>query len=304
MTDQVSMELIMHPKHIKKDVKNGVHESFHSQITQAKQLITGWVKQPEYESKMVRKIKLISLNIYDIIVDIYTAVIMHCAKPIPYVSLASMVHIDGFNKSDSIKTVAELIALLKDTGIYEVSRRDSRYYVQSLVNLPEVLQRRIELSCYLPPMVERPKHIKDNHTSGYLTLNDSVLLGYKENQHNMPLALDVLNTLNSTAFELDEYIINNFKKDWHREELTDDEIYLLDTKDRNQYLIEKGTRRDYLEQFEVLKGHLKDRPFYFTNKYDKRGRIYTQGYHFSPQGTSFEKACINLKTKEFITGEL
>ena len=304
MTDQVSMELIMHPKHIKKDVKEGVHKSFTKTITQAKELITAWVEQPEHESKMARKSKLLNLNIYDIIVDIYTAVIMHCAKPMPYVSLASMVHIDGFDKVDSIKVVAELIALLKDTGIYALSRRDGKWYVESLVNLPEVLQRRIDLSCYLPPMVEQPQTIKNNHTSGYLTINDSVLLGFKENQHNMPLALDVLNTLNNTVFELDEYIIDNFKKDWHRQELTDDEIYLLDTKSRNQYLIEKGTRRDHLEQFEVLKGHLKDRPFYFTNKYDKRGRIYTQGYHFSPQGTSFEKACINLKTKEFITGEL
>ena len=42
--------------------------------------------------------------------------------------------------------------------------------------------------------------------------------------------------------------------------------------------------------------------FWLQNKVDKRGRIYTSGYHISPQGSSFKKAMINLANKEIVTG--
>ena len=42
--------------------------------------------------------------------------------------------------------------------------------------------------------------------------------------------------------------------------------------------------------------------FYFGNKVDKRGRIYTQGYHINLQGTPFKKASLNFANKEQVTG--
>ena len=42
--------------------------------------------------------------------------------------------------------------------------------------------------------------------------------------------------------------------------------------------------------------------FWLQNKVDKRGRIYTSGYHLNPQGSSFKKAMLNLKKKEIVTG--
>ena len=42
--------------------------------------------------------------------------------------------------------------------------------------------------------------------------------------------------------------------------------------------------------------------FYFTWKYDKRGRIYSQGYHVNIQSTSFKKSLINLHNKLVVTG--
>jgi len=42
--------------------------------------------------------------------------------------------------------------------------------------------------------------------------------------------------------------------------------------------------------------------FYLTNKVDKRGRIYSQGYHINTQGTSFKKAMIDLAHEELVTG--
>ena len=41
--------------------------------------------------------------------------------------------------------------------------------------------------------------------------------------------------------------------------------------------------------------------FYLTHKVDKRGRIYSSGYHITTQGTAFKKASIELSKKELVT---
>ena len=40
--------------------------------------------------------------------------------------------------------------------------------------------------------------------------------------------------------------------------------------------------------------------FYLTHKYDKRGRIYCQGYHVTYQGAPWNKACIEFADQEII----
>jgi hypothetical protein len=41
---------------------------------------------------------------------------------------------------------------------------------------------------------------------------------------------------------------------------------------------------------------------WMTNKVDKRGRIYSQGYHITPQGAPFKKAMLELAKEEVVTG--
>ncbi|WP_273637061.1 hypothetical protein [Moraxella catarrhalis] len=153
-------------------------------------------------------------------------------------------------------------------------------------------------------MIEPPKPVNNNRQSGYLTINDHIVLGYKENQHNQRLSLDVINTLNQNKYVLDNYVIQNFEKPWFKEVLKECELSLLDTIDQQKYYDQTVTFEKYKEQLKVLTEIIKDKPIYFNHKYDKRGRIYTVGYHFNTQGTSYEKACINLCKQELITGEL
>jgi DNA-directed RNA polymerase len=40
--------------------------------------------------------------------------------------------------------------------------------------------------------------------------------------------------------------------------------------------------------------------FYLTHRYDKRGRVYCQGYHVTYQGTPWNKAVLELADKEII----
>jgi DNA-directed RNA polymerase len=41
---------------------------------------------------------------------------------------------------------------------------------------------------------------------------------------------------------------------------------------------------------------------YFNHKVDKRGRIYSQGYHLNTQGTAFKKAMLEFAKEELVTG--
>lgn len=303
---QATIELLMHPKHITNDVRELIKTDFQNQITQSIKAIHKWIMVEEYQSKNERKELLSCLDIESIVMDILSTTFMYAQSPMPFISIASMIRIDGMDKLSSLKTVSELLALLVHTKLYEIQRTKDNRYIYSLLELPHdhPLTKRVRLSCYLPPMVEKPKMIHNNYQSGYHTVNDCVILGFTENRHKEHLALDVINRLNSIKYSLDPFILGNYEKQWHREELHDDELALLDNQDQLDYHIQHQTWQQYQEQFEVLSELLKDKTLYFLHKYDKRGRIYTQGYHFSNQGTSFEKACLNLKDKELITGEL
>lgn len=307
MIDQRTLEYYMHPQHIKQALKDDLLHSCPNEIHQATELVKAWIHEPEttqYVYEIKQSIKHYPL--YDIVTDIITTVCMHATTPIPLVSIASMISIDGLSKRHSIQTVCGMLVAISKIPFFTIidNGKGNARSIKSNMVLDQRIQDRLRLACYLPPMVEKPKHIKDNNTSGYLTFNDSVILGFKENQHNNPLALDVINTLNNTQYELSDYTLDNFTKPWHRDELDTDELALLSADEQNGYFKEASTFAQYQEQFNVMTGHLKDQTVYFTHKYDKRGRVYSQGYHYNPQGTSFFKACLNLKAKETVTGEL
>lgn len=304
--NQRQLEILMHPKHIRRDVSEIIIKSFSKQIEQSVKAIHKWTEVSEYESKNARKQVLSTLDIHKLAVDIFTTITMVTQKPLPYISVASQIAIDNMSKLDSIKTACELIALLQHTKLYVINKNYDTRLIESLVVLPKdaEITKRIRLSCFLPPMIEPPKPVNNNRQSGYLTINDHIVLGYKENQHNQRLSLDVINTLNQNKYVLDNYVIQNFEKPWFKEVLEECELSLLDTIDQQKYYDQTVTFEKYKEQLKVLTEIIKDKPIYFNHRYDKRGRIYTVGYHFNTQGTSYEKACINLCKQELITGEL
>lgn len=163
------------------------------------------------------------------------------------------------------------------------------------MELPDELVNRLTIMCVLPPMLVKPRTLRHNKSCGYLTINnDSLMLGDKENYHDECISLDVLNTLNSQALCLDLDICYKFQKEFKSE---------FD-KDTDEYLNQRKTYERAKEQFEFFRDKIQDRTIHFTHKVDKRGRVYSQGYTFNFQGSSYEKACINLKTKEFVEGEL
>jgi len=160
--------------------------------------------------------------------------------------------------------------------------------VVSCIPLSEELIKYIENSQYLPPMVCEPLPLTHNYSSGYLTHNDSLILG-TGNHHGGDLCLDVLNTMNSVALKLDLDFLSTVE-----EEPTFD----LDTQDKaDQWAQFK--EQSYMF-YDLM--HQNGNRLYLTHKVDKRGRIYACGYHISTQGTAFKKASLELANEELVEG--
>lgn len=303
--NQATLEKLLLPRHIHNRIEEEVVKHFQDQIIQGKSLLQEWLDRQYWESKQVRLESIRYLDLEKIVVDVLTRVLMLVGNPMPLVSLSGMMHLtDELSKTYNMLTVMEIYAVLKKVGLYsiETSPSDARI-VTPLVLPSESGERRIQLGCYLPPLIERPKKLTSNDSSGLHTVSkDSLILGGKVNHHTGTISLDVLNKLNSIEYTLDETI--DTEKSFHTTYLTEREYGELTLEDQQMYDLQVSNHHKAREQFNYLKEILRDKKLYFTHKYDKRGRVYSQGFHFNIQGTSYEKACLNLANKEVIHGEL
>jgi DNA-directed RNA polymerase len=194
------------------------------------------------------------------------------------------------DKPEAIKTIAELVAVLCFTDVFDIFKPVGSLSLHIKFNLaipPELLSF-IQNTAFLPPMLCTPKEVTNNYSSGYLTHEDSLVLG-KGNNHDGDLCLDVINKMNSVCLKLDTQFLST---------LTETPTFMLDDQEKidqwNKFI--KQSYSFYL----MLATH--DNEFYLTHKVDKRGRIYAQGYHLNTQGTAFKKAMIELANEELVEG--
>lgn len=90
---------------------------------------------------------------------------------------------------------------------------------------------------------------------------------------------DVQEILYSNPLQLNPYVINNF-------------IETKNTYSKYNYICKKAYEK------------LGVNTFHINYKYDYRGRMYAKNYYINPQGTSYNKACIQSAIDIPITGEL
>lgn len=282
-------------KHIDAKIKEAIEESSEMQakLTHGVQLVQNYLDQAPgyYKSKQQRVGQLGTMDLRSLVLEMFVGV-AYSQRPELFTSVtAQMAARLNFNdRKEAITTVAELLAVLCETDAFDIIKEHkmASLMLVSRVPLPENLIRFIENSQCLPPMVCEPLELKHNHSSGYLTHNDSLILG-SGNHHDGDICLDVLNIINKVAFQLDLGFLSKVE-----EEPTFD----LDTQDKIDNWI-RFKRQSYW--FYSLMEQQGNR-FYFCNKVDKRGRIYAQGYHLNPQGSSFKKAMLELANEEIITG--
>ena len=292
--NQSALEQLIHPYHLSKDIKRYLSEEYSDDISNIKTVLQDYLSQEYWDSKNER-LQAINKDLTKVILNILTQTVLIASDYVPLLSICSSVSF-GLGRYHDIQTCADILWLINQTDLILIDISvDNTRYIQSNMELPDELVNRLTIMCVLPPMLVKPRTLRHNKSCGYLTINkDSLILGDKENYHDECISLDVLNTLNSQALCLDLDICYKFQKEFKSE---------FD-KDTDEYLNQRKTYERAKEQFEFFRDKIQDHTIHFTHKVDKRGRVYSQGYTFNFQGSSYEKACINLKTKEFVEGDL
>lgn len=254
-------------------------------------LIKEYLAGTYYASKTKRIAQLTNIDIPALVLDIFVGVAYSIRLELFTSVTAQMAaRLNFSDRTEAIATVGELLAVLCNTDAFDIVKetKQGSLMVISRIPLPSILIEFIEHSQYLPPMVCEPLELTHNHSSGYLTHNDSLILG-SGNHHDGDICLDVLNTMNKVQFKLDLDFLCKVE-----EEPTFD----LNTQDK----LDQWTRfkkQSYV--FYSLMAQQGNR-LYFNNKVDKRGRVYSCGYHINPQGAAFKKAQLELATEELVEG--
>lgn len=291
--NQSTFEQVLHPYHIGGDIQEYLSDKYADEVNSLTTSLREYISIPYWDSKDER-LQSINKDLTKVILNILMQTVILASEYVPLLSVCSSVSFGGSRYHD-IQTCADVLYLINQTDLILIDIIGSTRYIKSNMQLTDELVNRLNIMCVLPPMLVKPRTLRQNKSSGYLTINkDNLILGDKENYHDEAISLDVLNTLNSQALCLDLDICYKFQKEFKSE---------FD-KDTDEYLNQHKTHNKAKEQFEYFRDVIQDKTIFFTHKVDKRGRVYSQGYQFNTQGSSYEKACINLKTKEFVTGEL
>lgn len=157
------------------------------------------------------------------------------------------------------------------------------------------VQRELDMYQFPLPMVVAPKELNRNKDTPYIDLKDgSVIL--RNNHHDEDVCLDHLNRVNQYRFSINEIVARMVKNQWRNLDKPKEGEQRKDF-DKRKRAFEKydRTAKQVMDQVTELGNE-----FYLTHKYDKRGRVYSQGYHINYQGNAWNKAVVELADKEII----
>ena len=294
MLDIVRQELIetrYSRKHIDEKIREEIKNNpdMLERVEAGVELLQEYMQGQYYASKMKRIEQLSALNLEELVMEIFVGIAYFQREEL-FTSVTAQLasRLNFSDKVDAIKTVAEMVAVLGQMDVFDITKADRQASMMlvSYIPLSKRLIDYINYSQYLPPMVCEPLELTHNYSSGYLTHNDSLVLG-RGNHHDGDLCLDVLNIMNRVPLKMDTDFLSQFE-----EEPTFD----LDTQDKiDDWNIFK--KQSY-EFYSLLASQ--GNKFYFNHKVDKRGRVYCQGYHLSTMGTSFKKASLEFFDEELV----
>ena len=260
-------------------------------ISHGVSLLEEWQNQSYYTSKDKRLDQLGDLDLHELVTKIMQG-IAYVQKPELFTSVSAQLagRLQFSDKPEAIATMAEMLAVLCETDMFDIIKesRQASLMIESRIPLSQELLQFIDNTTFQLPMVCSPEYVDHNRKSGYLSYNDSLILG-SGNHHEGDLCLDVINLQNNIPLKLnieflkEQEMLPNFKivtpeqrEQWEAFKHASHRIWLL--------IYNQGNK------------------FYLTNKVDKRGRLYASGYHINTQGAPFKKASIEFAREEIVEG--
>lgn len=234
--------------------------------------------------------------------DIMGILMLHMDRLSINALIEILVSRDLIEVNTSVKTIMDCVVILTDHNFIDVEIDDrDRLYIKTLIELTEEEVDKLDELQYKIPMIVPPLPTNqkgNNKGSGYYTKgSDSLILN---NEHQYDIDSTVLDRLNSIPFTINTDLMKTIRNHWKCMEELDEE-------GKPDINIETGQNFDRYEKgvfktSAILINH--GNQFYFTNKYDKRGRVYCSGYHVSFQGNSYAKAQLEFSNKQHITEEI
>lgn len=200
------------------------------------------------------------------------------------------------NHFDSANECAAAIQKAVDAGIVTWNS-NTQQFITVLVIDPET-QAEIDKFQYPLPMVVRPNILKSNSDTGFLSAGRKGSVILKDNHHEDDVCLDHLNRMNQIKMEINldtAVMVGNKWRNLDKPKTGE----TVDDFNKRKRAFAKYSKHAY----EVIDMVLKEgNEFYLTHRYDKRGRVYSQGHYINPQGTEWNRAVIEFSIKEKVNG--
>jgi hypothetical protein len=222
----------------------------------------------------------------DFALDLLVQMVLHKRTTLPILAAILRPHYE-----DTQKTVDEIQKAV-DHNLVSWNHENQQLIVN--ININDELKAEIDRYQFPLPMVVPPRPVTDNRDTGYITTRGSILL--RKNHHDEDVCLDHINRVNATKFAIDIDTANMIQNSWRN----------LDQPKPNEPESEFRKRVKAFEKYDrssrqVMQLLLSEgNELYLTHKYDKRGRVYCQGYHVNYQGAPWNKAVIELADKEIV----
>lgn len=199
-------------------------------------------------------------------------------------------------KYGTAQAVADKLLKMVELDLFDFDLTLDRFTVK--YDLSDDVKEMLDKFQFPLPMVVKPLPIKDNFTTGYLTMKTLLVLNGSDYFKDVDLCLDHLDRANSVALEMNFDVINSAQGKFVkpvRAESEDFMEYKKRLKQAEQFYI---TSISVMEQISQLSDEI-----FFTHKYDRRGRCYSSGYHVHTQGDDYRKAVLFLAHKEVLNDD-
>lgn len=285
MQQQIHLERSFSKRHLVNELSKDIKVSWMADIIFAIEKYRS--KQYSYQSKNTRISKL--GDTVDIAIPLIINILRCDGKIVPVQTVISALSKHLGDDLDAVKTAAEIIAVCEGGSLYELLAYNYPDNPTGTLAIEPKVKPSYEVKCvidryqYLPPNLVKPLWAT-NSSGGMLTAPDHCILG-KNNKHNKRQNLNTLNILQEIEWVLDPKMLA-YEEEPNKE---------LDTPDKvKQFQLLKDTSQYVYNMY-------KDKKFYFIWKYDKRGRMYSQGYHINLQATDYKKSILSFAKKEVIT---
>lgn len=276
-----------------------IFEDFYHEIQQIKAALRLACDVKDLHPKVAERRKsLLSLDMESIIGEmLYVIILKQCTSVQDIVSTLLPKLPKENSMYHNMHCAADIIAMSAHADIFDTVLPDNKeiesVLIQSNYAFDDELQEFIDNTMYLPPMVCKPRKLTSNTSSALLTKkHDSVILKVT---HNEPVNLEVLNILNSFELSLDTEMLEHEEVPNKPKKAKSRESKLL----AKQAFSKLKVDSKYVTNLIIELGNV----FYLTWKYDKRGRIYSQGYHINLQSTDYKKSVLSLAEKVIIPFE-